>query len=82
MANFLDSGHKDINCIAKGSSSLPNDLIFGFSNILAVFNLYNTCNVPALASQNFILPSACLKKNKNKIKEIETKKKQTKLIVF
>lgn len=60
--SFLLSGHKDINCIANGSSSTPSTLLdLGFSNTLAVFNLYRTCRVPADASQNFILPSACLK---------------------
>jgi hypothetical protein len=49
-------------------------LDLGFSNTLAVFNLYRTCRVPADASQNFILPSACLKNNiqRNRLTDVHT----------
>lgn len=64
-ANFLLSGQNDNSCTENRSSSLPSvDLDRAFSNTLAVFSLYNTCRLPALASQNRTLPSVCLNINR------------------
>lgn len=58
MHSRLDSGQIYTNCTANGSSSLPSsDFVRGLSKIFAVFNLYRICSVPALASQNFKVPS-------------------------
>lgn len=65
-ASLRLSGHNEISWIENGSSSIPSILFdWGFSNIFAVFNLYSTCSEPALASQNFILPSACLQNHQH-----------------
>lgn len=47
----------------EGTPTVPSALLpLGFSNTLADFSLHSIWRVPAEASQNFTLPSACLQK--------------------
>ena len=67
-----DSKHIWMCWIANGSSSLSGDRHFDFSNTLAVLTLYKTCSVATDASQNFIDPSAWLRKGFKKERDMDT----------